>query len=165
MTKNPRDTSTYGGRKNFPKANYQSAHTCVPRRYTPSNQNASAYEQSTHYHNITSTKAGHVHLTTKINHPVHHLTGDPQCCYGKFVECETARHHAVKTSTNRKHIKTAINTEQLRAPVIHPVTSENISTYQKPEKDYIIKKIWIQSFVKELDKLVQGDNKRKTKGT
>ena len=55
----------------------------------------------------------------------------------------------------------AINIEHFCAPVIHPVTYETISKYQKLSKDPYAKDIQRKEFGEEFGNLAQGNNKIK----
>ena len=51
-----------------------------------------------------------------------------------------------------------VDIEHFCAPVIHPITGETITKYQKLIKDPHIKDIWSLTFGKEFGNLAQGDD-------
>jgi hypothetical protein len=62
--------------------------------------------------------------------------------------------------------KPAINIDHFCAPVVHPITGETITKYQKLAKDLITSKAWTAAFGKEFGTLAaQGDEKTNTPGT
>jgi hypothetical protein len=50
-------------------------------------------------------------------------------------------------------------------PVVHPVTGENITKYQKLAKDPVTSEVWTTAFGKEFGTIAQGDLKTNTPGT
>jgi hypothetical protein len=48
--------------------------------------------------------------------------------------------------------------------MVHPITGETISTYQKLAKDPVTKEVWTTAFGKEFGNLAQGNKKTGTKG-
>ena len=55
--------------------------------------------------------------------------------------------------------------EHFCAPVIHPITGEHISSYNKLAKDPATKEVWTTSLGKEFGNIAQGDKKTGEKGT
>ena len=62
-------------------------------------------------------------------------------------------------------INTDIKLEHFCAPVVHPVSGENISKYQTLAKDPVTKETWTIGWGKEWENLAQGDEKTNTAGT
>ena len=68
-------------------------------------------------------------------------------------------------------IPTTINTnldvdiEHFYAPVIHPITGDTITKYQKLVKDPVTRDIWSIAFGKKIGNMFQGDDKTNTPGT
>jgi hypothetical protein len=60
--------------------------------------------------------------------------------------------------------KTAINVDHFCAPVVHPVTGETITKYQKLVKDPVTREVWTTAFGKEFGTLAQGDKETNTPG-
>jgi hypothetical protein len=58
-----------------------------------------------------------------------------------------------------------VDIEHFCAPVIHPITGETITKYQKLIKDPHTKHIWSLAFGKEFGNLAQGDELTGTEGT
>ena len=52
-----------------------------------------------------------------------------------------------------------VNIENFCAPVIHPITGETITKYQKLFKDPVTRDIWSAAFGKEFFNMAQGDDK------
>jgi hypothetical protein len=61
--------------------------------------------------------------------------------------------------------KPAINIDHFCAPVVHPITGETITKYQKLARDPITREVWTTAFGKEFGTLAQGDEKTNTPGT
>jgi hypothetical protein len=53
----------------------------------------------------------------------------------------------------------------LANPVVHPITGEHITSYEKLAKDPVTRDVWTTAFGKELGGLAQGDNKTGAAGT
>ena len=58
-----------------------------------------------------------------------------------------------------------VDIEHFCAPVIHPITGETITKYQKLIKDPHMKDTWSLVFGKEFGNLAQGDDLTGTEGT
>ena len=84
--------------------------------------------------------------------------------YGKPVYHWTPRAF-VTASPNTRNENLDVNIEHLCAPVIHPITGETITKYQKLVKDSVTRNIWSTAFGKEFGNMAQGDYKTKTPGT
>ena len=68
-----------------------------------------------------------------------------------------------KLKSSRLTIEPAIDIEELCNGVVHPVTQETITKYQKLAKDPLLQKVWTKAMAKELGRLAQGLGD--TKGT
>jgi hypothetical protein len=58
-----------------------------------------------------------------------------------------------------------IDIDHFCAPVVHPVTGETISRYQKLANDPVTRDVWTTAFGKEFGSLAQGGNRTNTAGT
>ena len=59
---------------------------------------------------------------------------------------------------------TDVDTEHFCAPVVHPETSETVTSYRKLSKDAVTKETWTTGSGKEFGNLAQGDDKIGTQG-
>ena len=84
--------------------------------------------------------------------------------YGKPVYHWTPRAFVTEIPTTR-NANLDVEIEHFCAPVIHPITGETITKYQKLVKDPVTHDIWSTSFGKEFGNMDQGDDKTKTPGT
>jgi hypothetical protein len=76
-----------------------------------------------------------------------------------------AKAQVIYTPDKLKPKHQGLNLEQVAMPMVHPTTSETISSYKKLMHDPATSEIWQTVFGKDLGGMAQGNNKTGQKGT
>lgn len=89
-------------------------------------------------------------------------------CYEEDFRVWTPRHFLhllTEEAEQRMESMTPIDIEHFCAPVVHPITGDIITKYNKLYKDPALKEDWIIAFGKEFGNIAQGDELTGTPGT
>jgi hypothetical protein len=108
---------------------------------------------------ISSTASKSFQSCHQRPHPRHHQLASVH------LQSSLKKHLLRNTAPSQFPGPTQPDLIHLANPVVHPITGEHITSYEKLAKDPITRDVWTTAFGKELGGLAQGDNKTGAAGT